>query len=85
MKNMKYFIMAWDDDSETKRYYEFYFLADKDENLLLFESEKEAECFGRKTCKYFNICSWHNYMVGNCSVNIKRLVLKNVKTESATC
>jgi len=54
---MKYFIMAWDDDSEAKKYHDFYFVADNDENLILFDSIEEAESFGRKTCNYFRIDS----------------------------
>ena len=74
--NMKYFIMAWDDDSEAKKYHDFYFVADNDENLILFDSIEEAESFGRKTCNYFRIDSWHNYMCGNNNVNITKLKLK---------
>jgi len=76
--NMKYFIMAWDDDSEAKKYYDFYFVADKDENLILFDLIEEAELFGRKTCNYFRIDSWHNYMNGNSSIDIKKLKLNEL-------
>jgi hypothetical protein len=73
----KYFIMGWDDDSEQRKYHDFYFVADKNGNLLLFDTVKEAESFGHKSCKHFNICGWNNYMVGDEKVNINRLVLKN--------
>ena len=68
--------MAWDDDSELKRYNDFYFVADKEGNLILFNSIKTAEAFGRKVCEYFRIDSWHNYMTGDSSVNVSKLKLK---------
>ena len=73
---MKYFIMAWDDDSEPKRYHGFYFVADEDGKLKLFGSAEDAESFGHKECKYFNVCSWHNYMVGDSSMCFKKLIMK---------
>lgn len=73
---MKYFIMAWDDDSESKKYHNFYFVADKDGKLLLFNSSGNAESFGRKECKYFNVCSWHNYMVGDNNMCFNKLMMK---------
>lgn len=72
---MKYFIMAWDDDAEPKKYHDFYFLADKRKNLILFNSVEEAEELGRKTCKYFRIDSWHNYMCGENIIDINKLIL----------
>jgi hypothetical protein len=72
----KYFIMGWDDDSEEKKYHDFYFVADKNGNLLLFDTVGDAESFGHKSCRYFNICGWNNYMVGDEEVSINRLVLK---------
>jgi len=72
---MKYFIMAWDDDSEPIKYHDFYFVANKENHIMLFSSLKDAESFGRSACKYFKIGSWHNYMVGNNSLNIKKLIL----------
>lgn len=65
--------MAWDDDS--KRYSDFYFVGDKNGNLLLFDTITDAQLFGSRSCKYFKIMNWHNYMVGNKIVVIKKLVL----------
>ena len=73
---MKYFIMAWDNDSSSERYYNFYFVADKKGRLILFDSVKEAESFGHKACKYFNIASWYSYMVGDKILDINRLIIK---------
>lgn len=68
--------MAWDDDSESKRYYDFYFVADKDGKLLLFNSIEDAENFGHKECKYFNVGSWHDYMVGDNNMHFRKLTMK---------
>ncbi len=74
----KYFIMGWDNDSEEKRYKDFYFVGDKLGNLLLFSSIKEAEALGRKTCKYCKVCDWHNYITGDNIIDFKRLKFKEI-------